>query len=326
LRRPKLGSRALRFQRGAWYFACVMPLSNEEILQSVQQRLMGLSQHRTSGSSSISCPGLRDSEVSTNAGSPALTYLTPATTPTASCRDFSLSRAEMPPMPDPRLAEDMDEPNPKLQMGWKTRETPYLGMDFQCEEDASTTCGETVYTATPCTSQAPSPPFSIEAPSFYTATPSSSQAPFPPFSIEAPSPVGRKESEFRLAFPTRQELLDEFLQPLRRQTELLEELRVESQQEAQMLAVLVNPAKFLAQPGITGLAAHVSEMAWSAEYGDFSRSRVAVAEKTRRNSLALQVLQEQGSDYATGAIGAMGPPVDTMAYQVHDDLRRRLLF
>lgn len=146
--------------------------------------------------------------------------------------------------------------------------------------------------------------------------------------MEAPSRFGSKESLSQTRIPTRQELLDEYMQPLRRQTELLEKQRMELQQEAKMLAVLANPAKVLAQPGLTKLAAKVSEMAWSAEYGDFLRSRMACAETMRRKSMALQVLQAQG--YQSSPMGytirAMGPPIVTRAYQVHDGLRRRTMF
>jgi hypothetical protein len=118
------------------------------------------------------------------------------------------------------------------------------------------------------------------------------------------------------------------MQPLRRQTELLENQRIELQQEAKMLSVLVNPEKVLAQPGITKLAAKVSEMTWSAEYGDFLRSRMAVAETMRRKSLALQVLQAQGhqSSPMGYTLRSISPPVVTRTYQVHDGLRRRTMF
>lgn len=86
------------------------------------------------------------------------------------------------------------------------------------------------------------------------------------------------------------EFMDVYLQPLRREGDFLDAQTRELRQEA------FAPSDVISSGGIVGLAAKVAEAAHAAEYGDFLRSRTAMANKMRRRSVVLQHMERSAME------------------------------
>eukprot|EP00427_Karlodinium_veneficum_P061847 CAMPEP_0169387724 /NCGR_PEP_ID=MMETSP1017-20121227/45582_1 /TAXON_ID=342587 /ORGANISM="Karlodinium micrum, Strain CCMP2283" /LENGTH=206 /DNA_ID=CAMNT_0009489305 /DNA_START=17 /DNA_END=637 /DNA_ORIENTATION=- len=90
--------------------------------------------------------------------------------------------------------------------------------------------------------------------------------------------------------PSSEELLEAYLQPLRRENELLASQKQALQEEARLLAPRSSE---IYGAGITALLAKVSEKSHTAAAGDFLRSRTAMAESMRRQVMANQLLRHE---------------------------------